>query len=41
VALRADLYKAGTNTILLKRVIAQVATVTDIIAGDLNKLTGK
>lgn len=35
VAVRADLYKAGTNTALLKRVIAQVATVTDIIGGDL------
>jgi len=37
VAVRADLYKVGTNTALLKRVIAQVATVTDIIGGDLNK----
>jgi len=37
VAVRADLYKTGTNTALLKRVIAQVATVTDIIGGDLNK----
>ncbi len=37
VALRADLYKSGTNTALLKRVIAQIATVTDIIGGDLNK----
>jgi hypothetical protein len=33
--LRADLYKAGTNTALLKRVIQQVANVTDIIGGDL------
>jgi hypothetical protein len=32
---RADLYKAGTNSSLLKRVIAQVATVTDIIGGEL------
>jgi len=37
VAVRADLYKTGTNTALLKRVIAQVAKVTDIIGGDLNK----
>ena len=35
IAVRADLYKSGTNTALLKRVIAQVATVTDIIGGDL------
>jgi hypothetical protein len=35
IAVRADLYKTGTSTILLKRVIAQVATVTDIIGGDL------
>jgi hypothetical protein len=35
VYLRADLYKAGTNTALLKRVIQQVANVTDIIGGDL------
>jgi len=33
--LRADVYKAGTNTPLLKRVIAQVANVTNIIGGDL------
>ena len=33
--LRADLYKAGTNTALLKRVIEQVANVTNIIGGDL------
>ena len=32
---RADLYKSGTNTALLKRVIEQVANVTDIIGGDL------
>ncbi len=37
VAVRADLYKTGINTAMLKRVIAQVATVTDIIGGDLNK----
>lgn len=36
VYLRADVYKAGTNTILLKRVIEQVANVTNIIGGDLN-----
>ncbi len=35
IAVRADLYKTGTNTASLKRVIAQVATVTDIIGGDL------
>lgn len=34
--LRADVYKAGTNTVLLKRVIEQVANVTNIIGGDLN-----
>ncbi len=34
VNLRADLYKAGTNNILLKRVIEQVANVTNIIGGD-------
>jgi hypothetical protein len=33
--LRADLYKSGTNTTLLKRVIVQVANVTNIIGGDL------
>lgn len=33
--LRADLYKSGTNTALLKRVIVQVANVTNIIGGDL------
>ncbi|HSN61580.1 MAG TPA: hypothetical protein VLR49_11645 [Ferruginibacter sp.] len=37
VTVRADLYKTGTNAASLKRVIAQVATVTDIIGGDLNK----
>ncbi|MFZ4770170.1 MAG: hypothetical protein ACOYLO_08310 [Ferruginibacter sp.] len=35
IVVRADLYKTGTNTASLKRVIAQVATVTDIIGGDL------
>ncbi|MGZ8559518.1 MAG: hypothetical protein ACXWWC_14335 [Chitinophagaceae bacterium] len=35
VYLRADVYKAGTNTILLKRIIEQVANVTNIVAGDL------
>jgi hypothetical protein len=35
VYLRADLYKSGTNTALLKRVIVQVANVTNIIGGDL------
>lgn len=37
VYLRADVYKTGTNTLLLKRIIAQVANVTNIIAGELNK----
>jgi len=35
VYLRADLYKSATNAALLKRVIAQVANVTNIIGGDL------
>ena len=35
VYLRADVYKAGTNTVLLKRIIEQVANVTNIIGGDL------
>ena len=35
--LRADVYKAGINNILLKRTIQQVANVTNIIGGDLNK----
>lgn len=35
VYLRADVYKAATNTVLLKRVIKQVANVTNIIGGDL------
>ncbi|MDB5276201.1 MAG: hypothetical protein JWR61_1156 [Ferruginibacter sp.] len=34
VNLRADLYKAGTSNVLLKRVIEQVANVTNIIGGD-------
>jgi hypothetical protein len=34
INLRADLYKAGTNNVLLKRVIEQVANVTNIIGGD-------
>lgn len=33
-SLRADLYKAGTSNVLLKRVIEQVANVTNIIGGD-------
>lgn len=35
VYLRADIYRAGTNAVLLKRVIAQVANVTNILAGEL------
>jgi hypothetical protein len=35
--LRADVYKAGINTVLLKRLIQQVANVANIIGGDLNK----
>lgn len=35
VYLRVDLYKASTNTPLLKMVIQQVANVTNIIGGDL------
>lgn len=35
VYLRADLYRAGTTNVLLKRVIVQVANVTNIIGGDL------
>ena len=35
IYLRADLYKSATNAALLKRVIAQVANVTNIIGGDL------
>lgn len=33
--LRADVYKTGTNTVLMKRIIKQVANVTNIIGGDL------
>jgi hypothetical protein len=35
VYLRADVYKTGINTTMLKRVIEQVANVTNIIGGDL------
>ena len=35
VYLRADVYKAGANTVLLKRIIVQVANVANIIGGDL------
>ena len=35
VYLRADLYKSGTNTALLTRIIKQVANTTNIIGGDL------
>ena len=35
VYLRADIYKTSTTTALLKRIIEQVANVTDIIGGDL------
>lgn len=35
VYLRADMYKSGTSNSLLKRVIKQVANVTNIIGGDL------
>ena len=34
VNLRADLYKVGTNNALFKRVVEQVANVTNIIGGD-------
>jgi len=33
--LRADLYKSTTTTAILKRIITQVANVTNIIGGDL------
>lgn len=33
--LRADVYKAGVNTALMKRIITQVANVTNIVGGDL------
>ena len=36
VFVRADIYKAGTTTALVTRIIRQVANVTNIIAGDLN-----
>ena len=35
VYLRADVYKTATTTALLKRIIEQVANVTNIIGGDL------
>ncbi len=35
VYLRADMYRVATTTALLKRVITQVANVTNIIAGEL------
>lgn len=35
VYLRADVYRAGTNAVLLKRIIAQVANVTNIIGSEL------
>lgn len=35
IYLRADLYKSGTNAVLLKRVIVQVANATNMIGGDL------
>lgn len=35
VFVRADIYKTGTTTALLKRIITQVANVTNIIAGEL------
>lgn len=35
VYLRADVYKTGINTTMLKRIIEQVANVTNIIGGDL------
>jgi hypothetical protein len=35
VFVRADLYKAGTTTALLKRIVTQVANVTNIMAGEL------
>jgi len=33
--LRADVYKETVNSVFLKRIISQVANVTNIIAGDL------
>ena len=35
VYLRADVYRAGITTALLKRIITQVANVTNIIGGEL------
>jgi hypothetical protein len=35
IFLRADVYKSTINTALLKRIIVQVANVTNIICGDL------
>lgn len=35
VYLRADIYRAGTSSSLLNRIIRQVANVTNIIGGDL------
>ena len=35
VYLRADVYRIATTATLLKRIIAQVANVTNIIGGDL------
>ncbi|MEO5563188.1 MAG: hypothetical protein ABIR18_07135 [Chitinophagaceae bacterium] len=35
VYVRADIYKIGTTTALLTRIIKQVANVTNIIGGDL------
>ena len=35
VYLRADVYRSATTTALLKRIIEQVANVTNIIGGDL------
>ena len=37
VYLRADIYKSSTTAALLKRIIIQVANVTNIIGGDLKE----
>jgi hypothetical protein len=37
VYVRADIYRTGTTTAQLTRIIKQVANVTNILAGDLNK----
>jgi hypothetical protein len=37
VYLRADMYKTGMTTAVMTRIIKQVANVTNIIGGDLNK----